>query len=433
VSEMGQGAEVRAEAEAAAEDTAAAGAGAEVEAAAGEAASASNEAQARGEGEAEARGEAAAGETASASDEAQDGESEAESRVEAAAGETASASDEDAAGTEAESAANSAGEAASASDEAESGAHSAGEAASGTEDASDTEAAAGGEAQAGGQDLLAGADSAGGEIPASVGAGAGAPGDASYGGVNPVPQRSARRQAWFVSGWLASALAVGAGAGFGILAVIGASNDSVIAGAPVAPATTPSPSVTSGVRPDGTHYGSVKDFLLPIPDGYQAGPDEGGLGNDSTISPDQADPTVALLFGTLPASDMTSAQGAIATGHMSDGAVRTYANSAGSLDVAVTVLRLDPAQSAESTSEFERVVKQSRAYRNGPQVPGHAEALCVLPVTHVGDPLDSMTCLATAGDTLAIVNAEGSVPLDTNAVTELFGRQLDTLKGGLGT
>lgn len=353
MSEMGQGAEVRAEGEAAAEDTAAAGAGTEVEAAAG-------------------------------------------TEVEAAA-------------------------------------HGDGEAASGTGAASGTEAAAGGEVQAGGQGAAAGEHPAGGQAPASVEGGVLAAGGTSFGAGIPIPRRSARRQAWFVTGWLASALAVGAGAGFGILAVIGASNGSVIAGAPVAPATAPSPSVTSGVRPDGTHYGSVKDFLLPIPDGYQAGPDEGGLGNDSTIAPDQADPTVALLFGTLPASDMTSAQGAIATGHMSDGAVRTYANSAGSLDVAVTVLRLDPAQSAESTSEFERVVKQSRAYRNGPQVPGHPEALCVLPVTHVGDPLDSMTCLATVGDTLAIVNAEGSVPLDTNAVTEIFGRQLDTLKGGLGT
>jgi hypothetical protein len=311
----------------------------------------------------------------------------------------------------------------------------------GTEDeaAADTDVQAGVEVQAGGEDTAASADSAASEIPASAEADTVAASSALFaagtapGAENPILQRPVRRRGWFVTGWLASALAVGAGAGFGILAVVGASNESVTAGVPVAPATTPSPSVTSGVRPDGTHYGSVKDFLLPIPDGFRAGPDEGGLGNDSTIPPDQADPTVALLFGTLPASDMTSAQGAIATGHMSDGAVRTYANAAGSLDVAVTVLRLDPAQAAESTSEFERVVKQSRAYRNGPQVLFHPEALCVLPVTHVGDPLDSMTCLATVGDTLAIVNAEGSVPLDANAVTDLFGRQLDTLKGGLGT
>ena len=243
----------------------------------------------------------------------------------------------------------------------------------------------------------------------------------------------ARRRNWFVAGWLGSAVAVGAGVGFGILGVVGTGASKGTATIAVAPAVTPHPSVTSGVRPDGTHFGSVKDFLLPIPDGFKPGPDEGGLGNDSAIPPDQADPTVALLFGILPASDMSNAQGAIAAGRMSDGAVRTYANQTGTLDVVMTVLRLDPAQSAESTGQFERVVKQSRAFRNGPKVPGHPDALCVLPVTHVGDKLDSMTCLATVGDTFTIVNAEGTVPLDTTAVTELFGRQLDTLKGGLGT
>lgn len=276
-----------------------------------------------------------------------------------------------------------------------------------------------GEVGAGGEGLPAGGGMPGfGEFPAPIPA--------------PAPEPPARRPGLFVAGWLVSALAVGIGAGFGILAVTGTSKSSA-AVMPVAAPTTPRPSVTSGVRSDGTHYGSVKDFLLPVPDGYKPGPDEGGLGNDSAIAPDQADPTITLLFGSLPASDMTSAQGAIATGHMNDGAVRTYANEAGTLDVAVTVLRLDPAQSAESTGQFERVVKQSRAFRNGPRVPGHPDALCVLPVTHVGDPLDSMTCLATVGDTFAVVNAEGAVPLDTNAVTELFGRQLDTLKGGLGT
>lgn len=244
------------------------------------------------------------------------------------------------------------------------------------------------------------------------------------------------RRGLFVAGWLASALAVGTGAGFAILAAIGPSKDSVTAAPNLAASPTaasPSPSVTSGVRPDGTHYGSVKDFLLPMPDGFKPGPDEGDFGNDSTIPADQADPTVELLFGKLPASDMTTAQGALTAGHMSDGAVRTYSNQAGTLDVSVTVLLLDPAQSAESTSQFERVVKQSRAFRTGPMVPGHPDALCVLPVTHVGDTLDGMVCLGTVGDTFAIVRAEGTVPLDTAAVTGLFGRQLDKLKGGLGT
>ena len=245
-----------------------------------------------------------------------------------------------------------------------------------------------------------------------------------------------RGRGLFLTGWLASALAVGLGAGFGILAVTGTSKSSAKAAAAntaVAPSPTPSPSVTSGVRSDGTHYGHVQDFLLPVPAGYQPGPDEGVLGNDSTIRPDQTDPTLSMLFGTMPASDMSTAEGAVAAGHMSDGAVRTYVNEAGTLDVALTVLQLDPAQSAKSTADFERVVKQSHVFRVGPQVPGHPNALCVLPATDVGDKLDAMLCLDTVGDTFAVVRAEGAVPLDTKTVTEMFGRQLDVLKGGLGT
>lgn len=258
----------------------------------------------------------------------------------------------------------------------------------------------------------------------------------------PMPAPGARparkRRGLFVAGWLVSALAVGTGAGFGILAATGTSKTSmtgfgVPAVASPTPTPTPSPSVTSGVRPDGTHYGSVKDFLLPIPDGYKAGPDEGDFGNDGSIPADQADPTVELLFGSLPASDMSTAQGALTAGHMSDGAVRTYESQTGELDISVTVLRLDPAQSAESTKQFESVVKLSRAFRIGPKVPGHPDALCVLPATAVGETLDGMICLGTVGDTFAIARAEGSVPLDATAVTKLFGQQLDLLKGGLGT
>jgi hypothetical protein len=256
------------------------------------------------------------------------------------------------------------------------------------------------------------------------------------------PATDRRRRALFLGGWLASALAVGAGVGFGILAGTGKSKpvDADQALRRAVPSASPDtsdtsdatpPRVTAGVRADGTHYGSMLAFLLPVPDGYKPGPDEGELGNDSAVRPDQADPTLTLLFGALPASDLSGAQGAVAAGHMSGGAVRTYANEAGTLDIALTVLQLDPALSAKSTSDFIRIVKQSKAYRTGPTVPGHPDAVCVLPTTHVGDPLDSMTCLDTIGDTFAVVRAEGAVPLDSSAVTEMFGRQLDVLKDGL--
>ncbi|NUP49041.1 MAG: hypothetical protein HOW97_17300 [Catenulispora sp.] len=240
-----------------------------------------------------------------------------------------------------------------------------------------------------------------------------------------------------MTGWLASALAVGAGAGFGILAATGSGSSKVDLGktpgwaAPSAPGATPTPAVTAGVRSNGTHYGSLQAFLLPVPDGYKPGPDEGELGGDGPMRPDQADSVLTVLFSTMANADVSGVQRAVQAGHMSGGAVRTYANEAGTLDLSFTVLQLDPALSAQSTSDFTRIVKQSKYYRPGPTVAGHTGAVCLLPTTHETGVLDSITCLDTIGDTLAIARAEGLVPLDSGAVTDMFGRQLDLLKYGL--
>lgn len=239
------------------------------------------------------------------------------------------------------------------------------------------------------------------------------------------------RRGLFLAGWLASALAVGAGAGFGVLAVTD-HDSSKSPATPVAAAPSTAPKVASGVRADGTHYGTLKDFLLPMPDGFKAGADEGELGNDAVVTPAQLDSQVSLLFGTLPASDMTSAKGAMEAAHMKDGAVRTYQMTSGKLAVAFTALQLDPSMAAKSTGDFTRIVKQSSRFRAGPAVPGYPTAACVLPATRPGDKLDSMTCLATIGDTFVIVLADGVVPMDKETVTGMFAKQLDLLKNGVG-
>ncbi len=242
-----------------------------------------------------------------------------------------------------------------------------------------------------------------------------------------MPQKKNRR-ALFLAAWLASALAVGAGSGFGILAGTDLGSKKA-ATTPVATASA-SPKPASGVRADGTHYGTLKDFLLPMPADFQPGPDEGELGSDATVSPTQLDSQVSLLFGTLPPSDMSSAKGVMEGAHMTDGAVRTYARSKGDLDVSIAALQLDPSMAAKSTGDFIRIVQRSSRYRSGPAVPGYPDAVCVLPATKPGDKLDQMTCLATVGDTFVVVLASGVVPMDQKGVTAMFAQQLDLFKNG---
>lgn len=238
-----------------------------------------------------------------------------------------------------------------------------------------------------------------------------------------------RRRSVFLAAWLGSALAVGAATGGGILAATGTSDTKTPVAAPVAK-PSPTPSVTGGVRADGTHYGSLQAFLLPMPDGFGPGPDEGLFGNDSAVTPDQLDAEVTELFGKLPASDLTSAKGAMESAHMTQGAVRTYLKSTSDLEFSILALQLDPMLAAKSTGDFLRIVKQSQEFRTGPAVPGHPEAQCVLPATVPGDKLDEMLCLATVGDTFVIAQAAGTVPMDQKSITSLFANQVDLLKNG---
>jgi len=238
-----------------------------------------------------------------------------------------------------------------------------------------------------------------------------------------------RRRGVFLAAWLGSALAVGALTGGGILAATGTGKAKVPIAAP-APSPSSSPTVESGVRSDGTHYGPLKAFLLPMPDGFGPGPDEGVFGNDSAVTPDQLDAEMTEIFGKLQASDLTSAKGAMESAHMTQGAVRTYLKSTSDLEFSILELQLDPSMAAKSTGDFLRIVKASQDFRSGPGVPGHPEAQCVLPATFPGDKLDQMTCLATVGDTFVIAQAAGTVPMDQKSITALFANQVDLLKNG---
>jgi hypothetical protein len=235
----------------------------------------------------------------------------------------------------------------------------------------------------------------------------------------------------FTGLWLTSALLVGGGTGFGILKAT--DHGSTPVATPVAaPAPTPSPSITSGVRTDGSHYGSVRDFMLPIPPNFRPGPDDMTFGNDASITPQQLDAQVGQLFPGLKPGDLTSAKGAMEAAHMKDGALRSYAESDGKLDIQFSAFQLDPTTAAKQTADFVRIVNDSGLFRTGPAVAGYPDAHCVLPSTLPGDKLDAMVCLGTVGDTFVAATAGGAVPLDQKLVTALFAQQLDLFKNGLG-
>lgn len=198
--------------------------------------------------------------------------------------------------------------------------------------------------------------------------------------------------------------------------------------AAASPTATPSP--VFGSRANGSHYGSLRDLLLPPPSGYALGPDEGGLGNDAALTGTALTQQVAQQFSQLDDAGRKQIQQALAAAGLRAVGVRTYRDTApGDLEIDINLMQLNPAAAKSVADVDNRLFQALTTLRTGPSVPGHPEAHCYLsPKASSSDALDAMVCVAGAGDLVASLEAEGPQPLDGNAVAQLFTAQLDRIR-----
>lgn len=239
---------------------------------------------------------------------------------------------------------------------------------------------------------------------------------------------SSRRKALIAAGAVLS-IAAGAGVGTAIVRHRENHNNQLIAAARAAAAARPAP-VTGGVRSDGSHYGSLFAYLLPMPSGYQPGPYDGNYGDNSYIPASQITAQLEDLLSGIPKSDMSSAKGALANTHLRGVAIRTMQNSAASTGMAISIelLQFDVKDAKSAADDFTSLVSNLNVFRTGASVPGYPQAKCVLPPGLGSDTIDEMLCVASSGDVEVVLDAQGTVPLDQNSVAALVATQLDRLK-----
>jgi hypothetical protein len=104
--------------------------------------------------------------------------------------------------------------------------------------------------------------------------------------------------------------------------------------------------VTAGARSDGSHYGSLFAYLLPMPAGWSAGPEVGTSGNNNYIGAAQINAEVQSSLLNVPKSDMSSTENTLADLHLQGVAVRSMLRSDDSLQLDFTLLQLDPTQAS---------------------------------------------------------------------------------------
>ncbi|WP_157852282.1 hypothetical protein [Kitasatospora sp. NRRL B-11411] len=243
------------------------------------------------------------------------------------------------------------------------------------------------------------------------------------------PARARRRAPKAVAAVVAAAL-LGVGIGEVVIRVHYGDEPAAPAAAAAAPAV-PAPSASTsapwGAKSDGTHVGSLRDLLLPVPDGYRLGPDYKSLGNDGEFVGADLDRAQEEMLAEVPEKYRARLKDALSTLHFTGVGVRSLTRFDNRLTAALKLTRFDQQAVSEQNALFGALVDDSDLFRRGPDVPGHPDARCVLPALRAGDQLDYVTCYSAVGDLLVQLRVEGVAPIDQNKVVDLFRRQLDRL------
>ncbi|MFI6155055.1 hypothetical protein ACIBCA_20440 [Kitasatospora sp. NPDC051170] len=196
------------------------------------------------------------------------------------------------------------------------------------------------------------------------------------------------------------------------------------ADAPAAPAPTATP---YGAKSNGSHFGSLRDLLLPVPAGYEPGPDEGGYGNDTELGTQQLAEQLDAELQQVPKAKRDTIRSYWEGLHVRGSGVRTYRTKEDDLLIGLKLRQFNQ-QEVQRINEYTAVFTgDTGLFRVGPSVPGHPEAHCYLMPAPPSAPIDYLECSAAEGDLLVIMNAEGPAPLPKDKIIALYAAQLDRL------
>ncbi|WP_035847099.1 hypothetical protein [Kitasatospora azatica] len=229
---------------------------------------------------------------------------------------------------------------------------------------------------------------------------------------------------------VAAAVLAGVGIGVGIIQVK-YQDDTTPVAAPApsaAPSGAPAPSGPAyGAQSNGTHFGAMRDLLLPMPAGYVLGPDDDVYGNDTELSQDAINTYLDDRVKDLPKDQRDKVKNALkAEGHKGAG-VRSYRAADSKMVVTLWLDQFNQKSVAVENAFQGAWGSESGLFRQGPEVPGHQDARCFLPPAKPSEPIDELECTAAIGDLLVTMHVEGVAPLPKSEAVSIFRQQLERL------
>ncbi|MFF2194514.1 hypothetical protein [Streptomyces sp. NPDC058157] len=172
--------------------------------------------------------------------------------------------------------------------------------------------------------------------------------------------------------------------------------------------------------------------LLPLPSGFEPGPDLGGDGHDFYASGEKAAEAFTEARKGLSDTERKKRDDMLADLKLKGLAARTYAATGGSMVVEIRLMQADPKAVGAFSEVSKKLLDLTGDDRDAPKVDGYPDAKCSL--LAVGErnkeKLDSLYCVAVQGDVLVSLRAYGPKDqgLSKLEATGFLKNQLSRLK-----
>ncbi|MFJ2374856.1 hypothetical protein ACIOZL_18925 [Streptomyces sp. NPDC087769] len=175
---------------------------------------------------------------------------------------------------------------------------------------------------------------------------------------------------------------------------------------------------------------ALSKLLLPVPDGYRLGPDNGALGNDGEQSGKKATAAMKQNARGLAGRERRAYEKRIDKLRIEGIAARSYTVDANNLTISTEIMRMKDKRAVRNLYTFRTGLFESIGiFRTEPKIKGHTRnARCYVlrkDSKDSKDAIESMNCLAYDGELSIGLSASGTRPFDRKAVAELLKDQLN--------
>uniref|UniRef100_A0AAU1LV44 Uncharacterized protein n=2 Tax=unclassified Streptomyces TaxID=2593676 RepID=A0AAU1LV44_9ACTN len=172
---------------------------------------------------------------------------------------------------------------------------------------------------------------------------------------------------------------------------------------------------------------ALSKLLLPVPEGFRLGPDDGEYGNDGEADGERAGAAMKESGRGLAGKERREYDKRIDKLRLQGLAVRSYVSQENDLEVHATIVRMKDKQAVRNLYTFRtELFDLVGIFRDGPKVKGHTrKATCYLQPKAGDSDIEDMMCAAYDGELSISYRATGIKPVDKAAVAELLKDQLD--------